>query len=43
MALESLVLDPELRKNLGENAKKDMSRRYSISGMVESYQSLYLD
>jgi glycosyltransferase involved in cell wall biosynthesis len=43
MALESLVLDPELRKNLGENAKKDMSRRYSISRMVESYQSLYLD
>ena len=42
MALESLVLDPELRKNLGENAKKDMSRRYSISRMVESYQSLYL-
>jgi glycosyltransferase involved in cell wall biosynthesis len=42
-ALESLVLDPELRKNLGENAKKDMSRRYSISRMVESYQSLYLD
>ena len=43
MALESLVLDPELRKNLGENAKKDMSRRYDFSRMVESYQSLYLD
>jgi glycosyltransferase involved in cell wall biosynthesis len=43
MALESLILNPELRKNLGENAKKDMSRRYSISTMIESYQSLYLD
>jgi glycosyltransferase involved in cell wall biosynthesis len=43
LALESLILNPELRKNLGENAKKDMSRRYSISTMIESYQSLYLD
>lgn len=43
MALESLVLDPELRKNLGENAKKDISRRYSFTRMVENYQNLYLD
>lgn len=43
MALESLILNPELRRNLGENAKKDMSRRYSISTMIESYQSLYFD
>jgi glycosyltransferase involved in cell wall biosynthesis len=43
MALECLILNPELRKNLGENAKKDMFRRYSISTMIESYQNLYLD
>jgi glycosyltransferase involved in cell wall biosynthesis len=43
MALETLVSNPKLRVSMGENARKDMSQRYSISKMIESYQRLYLN
>ena len=41
-ALKSLISNPDLRIQLGKNAKTDMNARYGVARLVNDYQNLYL-
>ena len=41
-ALNSLISNPDLRIQLGKNAKTDMNARYGVARLVNDYQNLYL-
>ena len=41
-ALKSLISNPDLRIQLGNNAKTDMNARYGVARLVNDYQNLYL-
>lgn len=42
LALEKLILDPDLRTRLGENLFKTVMQDFSLAQMVNSYKNLYL-
>ena len=41
-AIERLILDPQLRVNLGHNLRTLIAQKYSLAAMVAQYQQLYL-
>jgi glycosyltransferase involved in cell wall biosynthesis len=43
LALEKLILAPKLRKTLGDNLFKTVSRDFSLIKMVGAYKKLYLE
>lgn len=40
-ALEELIADPARRRALGDEARRDARRRFSVEGMTRSYEQLY--
>ena len=41
-ALESILLRPELARDLGRAARAEVERRYSFDRMVRAFEDLYL-
>ena len=40
-AIERLLQDPPVRTTMGRQGQQTIATRFSLSGMIESYQSLY--